>query len=296
MHSRIIYFLPVISALLWGFGFIPVKVLVQTLDPWWLNTYRFGICTIFYIAASIFFKRLPTKEEWLWGIPIGITFALSIGFQSVGLQTTSVTNSGFLTVLYVVFTPILGFLFFKFTPQRLDWIMATVALFGAFLLAGGKLDTISKGDLWTIGCAITAALHLLIIAKGPTHLNPHMLNGIQLLISVILCGVVSTTLDEAQPIILPMVSILSLFTLAIFMSIIGFSLQFIALKHIAPGPAAILFLLESPFASLFAIFLLGDLLSPLQITGATIIFLASVTAIYFHTRKTFQLDTKTTAS
>lgn len=296
MHSRSIYFLPLICAMLWGFGFVPVKVLLATLDPWWLNTYRFAICFICYIFIALATKRLPTRQEWLWGIPIGITFVACMGFQTIGLTSTSITNSSFLTVLYVVFTPILGFLFFRLTTHRLDWIMAAMALFGALLLAGGKLDSISTGDLWTIGCAINAALHILIIAKAPSHLNPHALNAIQITIGMVTCGLISFLLNENQPIVVPMMSLGALLTLAIFMSLIGFTLQFISLKYIAPGPAAIIFLLESPFAAIFAILLLGDKLSPLQFTGATTIFLASITAIYFHTRKTFVLDTTEGAS
>ena len=219
-----------------------------------------------------------------------------MGFQTIGLTSTSITNSSFLTVLYVVFTPILGFLFFRLTPYRLDWLMEAIALFGAFLLSGGKLDSISPGDFWTIGCAINAALHILIIAKAPPHLNPHALNAIQITIGMIICGLISSISNENQPILISMESFSALMILAIFMSLIGFTLQFISLKYIAPGPAAIIFLLESPSAAIFAILLLGDRLSPLQLMGATTIFVASITAIYFHTRKTFVLDTSKGAS
>ena len=98
-------------------------------------------------------------------------------------------------------------------------------------------------------------------------------------------GIISFSLNEPHPILLPHLSMISILTLGIVVSIVSFTLQFISMRYIPPGPAAIIFLLESPFASLFAILLLGEKLTPIQSAGAAVIFLSSIVATYFHIRQ-----------
>lgn len=61
---------------------------------------------------------------------IGVVLFIAMSFQQLGLQTTSVTNSGFLTGLHVVFTPILGIALFRQWSHRIVWPAAIVALVG----------------------------------------------------------------------------------------------------------------------------------------------------------------------
>jgi drug/metabolite transporter (DMT)-like permease len=58
----------------------------------------------------------------------------------------------------------------------------------------------------------------------------------------------------------------------------AFFLQIKAQKVLSPSLSSIIFLLESPFASLFAFLLLGDRMTPLQALGGVMIFVAAFTA------------------
>src|SRR5690606_19236556 len=56
----------------------------------------------------------------------GAAFFLGAALQQTGLLTASVTNTGFLTALYVVITPFVAWAWHRKAPTRLIW--AAVAL------------------------------------------------------------------------------------------------------------------------------------------------------------------------
>ena len=77
----------------------------------------------------------------------GIALFAAAAAQQIGLLTTTVTNSGFLTGLYVVFTPILTVLALRRRPHWVVWPAALMASFGIFLLSGGELAALQDSML-----------------------------------------------------------------------------------------------------------------------------------------------------
>ena len=96
---------------------------------------------------------------------IGAVLFLGMAFQQVGLMTTTVTNSGFLTGLYVVFAPLVAIALFRQWPHAIVWPAALMSVVGIYLLGGGALDKLVVGDGLTIVCAALWAVQIVLVGR-----------------------------------------------------------------------------------------------------------------------------------
>src|SRR5262249_54427115 len=79
----------------------------------------------------------------VWG---GAAFLVAAWLQQAGLQTATVTNTGFLTALYVVLTPVIALAWERKVPTALVWPAVALSALGTWLLGGGTLEAFSFGD------------------------------------------------------------------------------------------------------------------------------------------------------
>ena len=106
--------LPVLAILvltaIWGYTFVPVKAAVELYPVLAFLGVRSLIAT--GVLGVISVVRLPRlgRRGWLVGVLIGVLLAVSLGLQTAGLAHATVSGTGFITVLYVVLTPVFGLL------------------------------------------------------------------------------------------------------------------------------------------------------------------------------------------
>ena len=205
---------------------------------------------------------------------IGLALFAGMAAQQVGLLTTSVTNSGFLTGLYVVFTPLIAILLFRELPHPVIWPGALLALVGIFLLSGGDLGALLVGDLLTILSALFWALQVVMIARfvGQSG-RPLALSFVQFLVTAMLGATVALLFEpivwgrivDAAPEIL--------YT-GVFASGLAFTLQVIGQRYTTAPQAAIFLSSEAPFAAVFAFLWLGERIGFAGVAGCALIFAA----------------------
>lgn len=208
---------------------------------------------------------------------IGLALFAGMATQQVGLLTTSVANSGFLTGLYVVFTPMLVILLFGERPHPVVWIAAVLCLAGVYLLSGGNLADLVIGDILTIVSAIFWALQVVLVARfvGQTG-RPMALSLTQFLVTsalALLVGLATEPLTllavrEAAPQIL---------YAGVFASGLAFTLQVVAQRYTSAPQAAIFLSCEAPFAALCAFVLLSEIVPLAGLAGCVLIFVGMLT-------------------
>jgi drug/metabolite transporter (DMT)-like permease len=148
------------AAAIWGSTFYIVKDGLQSLTPLSIVAYRFMLAAVLLLAWLLFKKKNPLKNS-LRGIILGaILWSLYIP-QTVGLQFTSASNSGFITGLFVAFLPPLYWMFFRRIPPIQRQLAVVISLIGLWILTGGLVE-INTGDLLTLGGALFYALHILV--------------------------------------------------------------------------------------------------------------------------------------
>jgi drug/metabolite transporter (DMT)-like permease len=118
------------------------------------------------------------------GVILGLLLASGYYTQTVGLELTTAAISGFITGLYVVVTPILGWVFLKrkTSPKIVLGIaLATIGL--AFIsINASDVFSINVSTIWLIACAVLFAAHIVGLSVWSPGQDPYALTVVQLFV------------------------------------------------------------------------------------------------------------------
>ncbi len=274
-HARANIMLLVAGAI-WGMGFVAQSTAMENLGPWLFIALRFALAALTMLPLAVRENmRAGSLPEWAdlakFAL-IGLTLFLGMAAQQSGLLTTSVTNSGFLTALYLIFVPILGIFLFRQMPHVIIWPAALCALFGIFLLAGGKLDAMARGDWLTIICAVFWALQILLINRfAHASGRPVTLAVTQFMVTALL-GLAAALAFERIDLTAAILSAPEILFAGVFAGGIAFTLQAVGQRHTSASQAAIFLSSEALFAALFGALIMQDRLPPSAWLGCGLIF------------------------
>jgi drug/metabolite transporter (DMT)-like permease len=254
-----------LAALLFGATFVVVKEAVTALPPLSFVGWRFLIG-----AAGLLALGIPRgRSIWRDGLAAGLLLFAGYALQTAGLAKTSASNSGLITGLYVVFTPLLAA---AFSRRRVGLPVAAgtaVGFAGLALLTVGDGVTLAAGDLMTVGCALAFAGHIVVLARVAFRHPVVPFTAVQLLVTAVL-SLGSSALVEGLP--FPTVSIVpALLLTGLVVSGGAFLLQVWSQTVIGPARTAIILALEPAFAAAFAAWLLAERLTTSGWIGAGLI-------------------------
>lgn len=270
-----------LTAIIWGSAFVAQSVGMEHVEPFTFTCVRSVIGGIVLIPCMILLgkwkKGFATKVEWIGGIFCGIALCAASNFQQVGMKYTTVGKAGFITALYVVIVPLLG-LFMKKRVSFLIWICVGLSVVGLYLLCmpPGAFE-ISFGDLLVLVCALLFSLHILVIDYFSPKGDGVVISCIQFFVCGILSGIMMlfTETPNVGNIIDAKWAILYAGVLS---SGIAYTLQVVAQKNVNPTVASLILCLESVVAVLAGWIVLNQDLSPREILGCILMFVAIVLA------------------
>ncbi|MGB8816602.1 MAG: DMT family transporter [Rhizobiaceae bacterium] len=267
-----------ITAAIWGMGFIAQSDAMDHIGPFFFIGLRFAVATIVMIPLAMREAKLAARPlnayEWKAFAGIGFILFLGMASQQAGLLTTSVTNSGFLTGLYLIFVPFLGVALYREWPHWVVWPAALAALFGIFLLSGGQLDRLVIGDWYTILCALFWALQILFITRYASSSGRPVAQAVtQLAITAGIGLAIAFLYEDIDWSAVRLASEEILFA-GIFAGGIAFTLQSIGQRWTTAAQAAIFLSSEALFAALFDALVNGTRLNPVAALGCALIFAA----------------------
>lgn len=261
-------------AAVWGASFVLMKDALkgQSVDDF-LAT-RFIIATI----ALILFRPQALKEINLEMVMKGSLLGLFLGsgylFQTIGLHLTTAATTGFITGLYVVFTPILGALFLKSSVTRNEWIGVVMATVGLALLSF-KGFSIGLGELSVLLSALFFAFHILGLGRWSGRFATYPLTIVQLGTIAILTSLLALVDDGYEP---PNTN--QEWTATIFTALLATSLAFLiqtwSQSKMDATVVAVVLTLEVVFAALFAVIAGQESLTLRATLGGTLIFAAMI--------------------
>ena len=270
----------ILVTLCWGVSYLLMDISLEELDPFTLNAFRF--LGAFAIAALVSFKKIRTVNKTTLKYSLLVGFALVFVYigATFGVKYTSLSNSGFLCALTVVFTPILAWLFFKKAPGKKLTFVVILCFIGIALLTLGDDFSINmehlKGDMLCLMCAVAYAADLLLTEKAVSHeeVDAYNLGVFQLGVTGALNLIMALIVETPQA-----PQTMEVWSAVIFLSVfctgVAFVLQPVAQQYTTASHVGVIFTLEPVFAAVVAYFFAGEILSFKAYLGAALM-LASI--------------------
>jgi drug/metabolite transporter (DMT)-like permease len=262
-------------ASIWGLTFVMVKDAIEELPTMAFLAYRFIPASL--IVAVVFRRELVrmTRDGWRAGAVMGAFLAGGYIFQTLGLEKTTASNTGFITGLFVVLTPVLGAVFLRQRIPAVAWAAAGVAMVGLWLLSGAGTDFNTRGDGLVLICAFSLAAHILATANAVKKHDVGALLAIQLgVVGVVSLAIAAVAGDLEAPEGATVWS--ALIVTSLIASALGFFVQTFAQQHAPPARTALILAAEPAFAGLFGWLLNDDRLTATGWLGAALIMTAIV--------------------
>lgn len=191
--------------------------------------------------------------------------------QQIGIIGTSVTNSGFLTALYVPLVPVVTWLLFAKPAHWVVWPAAAGSLLGTYLLGGAHLARFTAGDAWVALSAVFWAFQLTLVGVTAARSGrPLTLAVVQFAGCGALAMAAALVLEPLSPAAIRNAAGELLYAGGLSVGV-AFTLQVIGQRYTHPATAAIIMSSEAVFATLAGAVILGESLEPLGIAGAVLI-------------------------
>ena len=267
----------VLTAMIWGTGFVVMKNTLDTVPPGAIIAIRYTIASM--LTAVMFRKHLMglTREDVRRGAVVGGLLAGAYIVQTIGLSMTTAGKNAFLTTVYVLLVPFGCYLVFRQKLSRKNFIAAAMMLAGIGCLSlDGESGGLNLGDLMTLCCGVLFAAHIMAVERCQEKTNTYALIVLQFAFAAAFAFVYAMIFERGMELEVNMGTVGGLLYLSVFSTTIAMSLQNIGQSMAPASHAAILLSLESVFGALASWLLLGETLTTTMLLGFAIIFMALV--------------------
>lgn len=268
-----------LAAAVWGVAFVFQKSAMDHIGPNAFIAARGLLAALTLLPFAIHeaqraSKPLPTKLMQIAGIA-GMGFFLGALFQQLGLQTATVSNTGFLTGLYVIITPFIAWIWIGQRPTPTVWVAVALSFAGTWLLGGGTLDGFNRGDGFVAICALYWAIYITIVGYSSRYNLPVLFTTIQFTV-VGLLGLFASLVTETTTLSGLRAAVPSIAFVGVLSSALTFTLLAMAMKRTTTAEATIIVSLETVIAAIAGAVMLGERLSWLAMAGAALILAAII--------------------
>lgn len=175
-----------ITALLWGFLAIVMKVALDFADPITIVWFRFSVAALFLLAYYLTQKPQSVKAI-LKSFPLPLLFtALFLSYNYLGfvmgLDYTTPSTAQVVIQIGPILLALSGILIFKEKVNRLQLLGFAVATIGLVLFYYNQLQTFASpatyniGFFWIVTAAISWTCYAILQKKLVTKYEPQLLN------------------------------------------------------------------------------------------------------------------------
>jgi drug/metabolite transporter (DMT)-like permease len=267
-----------LTACIWGFGFIGQRVGMDHIGPYYFNALRFllGAVSLLPVCWLLRKKRAKVqpsgKTSWVFYWMTGIVLFCGATCQQMGMtfEETTAGKAGFITGLYLVFVPIIGFCL----RQRIGWLTVSgvlLATMGLYFLSVAEGFVIETGDSLVLLGALFWAVHVQVVGYASKQVDPLRLAVGQYAICSAISFLLAFLLEDVA--LAPMLDSLGPILYCGLVSVgVAYTLQIIAQQHVEPSQAAILLSLEAVFAVFAGWLILDESLNTRETYGCILMF------------------------
>jgi drug/metabolite transporter (DMT)-like permease len=260
----------------WGYTFVPMKDAVAVYPLFAFLAIRFAIASLTLAVPAARRMRGLGRRGWRAGLALGLLLALGYWLQTAGLERTTVSSAGFITGLYVVFTPLLALVLFRTRVARSVWLGVGLALVGLAMLSGvGAGDPV--GDLLVLLGSAVYSVQIVLMERYAPRYDPLAFTQAEMLAAFGGFTVVAVALGQLE---MPSGWTVwyALLATGIFASALGFLVQTWAQRRLSAPRTALAFAMEPVWAGIFGFWLAGDRLGAVGWGGCAVILAGIVVA------------------
>lgn len=256
---------------IWGSTFVLIKDVVGRMSVVDFLAVRFSIAAVLMLV--LFGRavwRMPRAQMWR-GLGLGVLYGVAQILQTWGLSLTSPSVSGFVTGMYVVFTPLLAAVLLRQRAPKTTWLAVTVATVGLGLLAlhGFEVD---KGVLLTLGAAALYGLQIVGLGHWSRRGEAFGMSTVQLVGIAVVCLLATVPHGPSLP--PDSKAWIAVLYMALAAGALAMLVQTWAQAHMSATRAAIVMTLEPVFAAGFAVLLGVDVLGWRMVVGGGLMLAA----------------------
>lgn len=276
MHDRVPLVALVGVTAIWGYTFVPVQQALVTFPVAGFLAVRFAVSALAIAPFAVGALSRTPRAGLAAGLLAGALLALAYGLQTAGLELTTVSSTGFITGLYVVFTPLLALALFRTPVPAILWAGAVLSLAGLLMISGIPGGSIA-GNALVLGNALAQALQIAVMERFAPRYDARALTLLQMLVS---CGAFVLLAAALGQLELPRTWTVWYAAIAsgAFAGALGYLVATWVQSRTTAARAALVFTLEAPFAALFGVVLLSERLGWLGWAGCAVMLAGIVFA------------------
>lgn len=259
----------------WGSTFYLIHDLLDRLPVLDFLAVRFAIASVAILLVSPRAIGRLSRDRKRHAIVLGALYGVAQILQTTGLAHTAASVSGFITGMYVVFTPLLAALLLRSRIGGMTWAAVLLAITGLGVLTLGDVSSglgLGYGEALTLVSAMIYALHIVGLGAWSNARDALGMSIIQCIVIAVICA------GAAAPggIELPQTSgdWLSVTYMALVAGAAALLAQTWAQAHLPPTRTAIIMSMEPVFAALFAVLLGGESATGRMLLGGALVLVA----------------------
>ena len=255
----------------WGMAFVVMKDAIERQS---VNNFlftRFTLAVIVMVAFKPQVLKKLDRDLIIRAGSAGIFLGLGYIFQTLGLARTGAAITGFVTGLYVVFTPLLAYFILKERMTKIIWGCVFLATIGLGLLSIRGFS-VGIGEMLVLASAFFFAAHIIALGKWSSGRDVYAMTIVQLAMCALLSGLASIPEGYSAP---PDYGVWAVvvFT-AVICTAVAFVVQTWSQAHMTTTKVAVILTMEVVFAALFAIIFGGERLTLQATLGGLMVLTA----------------------
>ena len=254
---------------IWGITFVQIKDALELYPLFAFLAVRFAIALAVLAVPGARRVRSLGRDGAVAGLLLGGLLAAGYALQTAGLERTTVSAAGFVTGMYVVFTPVFGYVLFRIRAPRAVWLGVALAVVGLAMLSGVSAGS-SAGDVLVLAGAALYALQIALMERYAPRYDPLAFTTAEMAAAFVGFAVVAVAAGQVE---VPRgVTVwAALLVTGIFASAIAFLVQAWAQQKTSATQTALVFSLEPVWAGIFGFALAGDRLGVIGWAGCAVI-------------------------
>jgi drug/metabolite transporter (DMT)-like permease len=274
---NLLYLAMLATAAVWGGSFVLMKDAIVQQDVYSFLSTRFILAALLMIAYRPTVFRGLSSRFIKQGVLAGVLLSGGYIFQTLGLAKTTVSNTGFITGMYLVFTPLISLIILKRKVLLVQWFAVAIAMIGLILISYNGIS-IGTGEILVLISAIAFGAHFVALGEWSNGKNTYALTLIQILTVSAIATVCAFINSFEVP---PSASVWQAIAFtAVFATFLAFLVQTKAQSVMSATVASVLLAMETPFAVVLGVLILNDPLTLRIIVGGSLVMIAMGVVIW----------------